>query len=78
MAIVEISIVPIGLPGTSLSAYGAQAAPVLRHSRLKYELTAMGTIISGALEERWRACSPRSRSMTAGTKWVIRRPKWRR
>jgi uncharacterized protein (TIGR00106 family) len=53
MAIVEISIVPIGLPGTSLSAYVAQAVQVLRHSRLKYQLTAMGTIISGELDEIW-------------------------
>lgn len=53
MAIVEISIVPLGLPGTSLGAYVARAVRVLQQSRLQYQLTAMGTIISGELDEIW-------------------------
>lgn len=53
MAIVEISIVPIGVQGTSLSAYVAKALTILRTTSLKYELTAMGTIISGDIEEIW-------------------------
>ena len=53
MAIVEFSIVPIGLPTTSLSPYVARALTVLRRSRLQYELTAMGTIITGNLDEIW-------------------------
>ncbi len=51
MAIVEVSIVPIGGTGTSLSEYVAGALRVLEGSGLRYELTAMGTIISGDLDE---------------------------
>jgi uncharacterized protein (TIGR00106 family) len=54
MAVVEISVVPLGVEGTSLSSYVAQALRVLEESRLEYELTAMGTIISGDLDEIWK------------------------
>jgi len=51
MAIVELSIVPIGVEGTSLSSYVAGAIKVLEKTGLKFELTAMGTIISGNLDD---------------------------
>lgn len=51
MAVVELTIVPIGVENTSLSSYVAQALKVLRASSLKHELTAMGTIVSGDLDE---------------------------
>jgi len=51
MAIVELSIVPIGVQSTSLSSYVAGAIKVLQQTALKYELTAMGTIISGDLDD---------------------------
>jgi uncharacterized protein (TIGR00106 family) len=51
MAVVELSIVPIGIESTSLSSYVAQAVKVLKASSLEYQLTAMGTIISGDLDE---------------------------
>jgi len=54
MAIVEVSVVPLGVPDTSLSHYVAGALKVLKHSGLSYELTAMGTIISGDLDEIWK------------------------
>ncbi len=57
MAIVEVSIVPIGVPSTSLSSYVAQAVKILKDSSLKYELTAMGTIISGDIDEIWQVLS---------------------
>lgn len=53
MAVVQISVVPLGVPGTSLSDYVARAVKVLQESSLNYELTAMGTIISGDLDEIW-------------------------
>jgi uncharacterized protein (TIGR00106 family) len=53
MAIVEISVVPLGIPGTSLSPFVARALEVLEESSLDYELTAMGTIISGDLDRIW-------------------------
>lgn len=55
MAIVELSIVPIGIESTSLSAYVAGAIRVLEKTCLKYELTAMGTIISGDLDDILKA-----------------------
>ena len=51
MAIVEVSIVPLGLSGTSLSAQVASVLEPLKKSGLHYTLTAMGTIIEGDLEE---------------------------
>jgi len=53
LAVVEISIVPLGTGSTSLSPYVAACEKVLReHSGdLKYELTAMGTIIEGDLDQ---------------------------
>ncbi len=53
MAVVEISIVPLGTGTTSLSPYVAACEKVLRENsgNLKYELTAMGTIIEGDIEQ---------------------------
>ena len=52
MAVVEISIVPLGTGSTSLSSYVAACEKELREygTSLKYELTAMGTIIEGDLD----------------------------
>ena len=51
MAILEISVVPIGIPGTSLSAYVADCLRVLKKEKVRYELTAMGTNIEGDLKK---------------------------
>lgn len=51
MAIVEISVVPLGTGDTSLSAYVAQVLEVVEQSGVKYEITPMGTILSGSLDE---------------------------
>jgi len=52
MAVVEISIVPLGTGTTSLSPYVAACEKELQEhgEGLKYELTAMGTIIEGDLD----------------------------
>ncbi|MFC1903194.1 MTH1187 family thiamine-binding protein [Chloroflexota bacterium] len=51
MAMVEVSIVPVGTETPSVSQYVARALEVLRDEKdIKYELTAMGTIIEGDLE----------------------------
>jgi uncharacterized protein (TIGR00106 family) len=54
MAVVEVSIVPLGVQGTSLSKHVAKAVRILQESSLQYELTAMGTIISGDLDDIWK------------------------
>jgi len=51
MAIVEVSIVPLGLSSTSLSEQIALVLEPLKRSGLNYTLTAMGTIIEGDLEK---------------------------
>ena len=51
MAIVEVSVVPIGTKTPSVSKYVAKAVKILQAEKdIKYELTAMGTIIEGDLE----------------------------
>lgn len=51
MALIEISVVPLGTEGPSVSRYVAQALTILKGaSGVKYDLTAMGTIIEGELD----------------------------
>jgi len=51
VALVEVSIIPLGTGTASVSQYVAQAVGVLKGKNdIKYEMTAMGTIIEGDLE----------------------------
>src|SRR5574341_200253 len=50
MAIVFLTIAPLGTATPSVSAYVAGVEKVLRESGLKHQLTAMGTIIEGDLD----------------------------
>ncbi len=49
MAILEISVVPIGTGETSLSHYVADCLRILKKEKVRYELTSMGTNIEGDL-----------------------------
>jgi uncharacterized protein (TIGR00106 family) len=50
MAIIDISVVPVGTGGPSVSEYVAGAVKLLQQEPgIKYELTAMNTIIEGDL-----------------------------
>ena len=52
MAIVEVSVVPVGTQTPSVGKYVAGAVRLLQDEKdIKYELTAMGTIIEGDLEQ---------------------------
>ena len=51
MAILEISVVPIGTGDTSLSAYVADGLRVLKKEKLDDELSSMGTNIEGELKD---------------------------
>jgi uncharacterized protein (TIGR00106 family) len=51
MAVLEISIVPIGTKSTSVSSYVAECVKILKEENLRYELTAMGTNIEGGLKD---------------------------
>jgi uncharacterized protein (TIGR00106 family) len=48
MAVMEISVIPIGI-GASVSSYVADCIRVLKKSKVSYELTAMGTNVEGDL-----------------------------
>jgi len=51
MALIKISIIPVGTGATSVSRHIARAVGVLEGEKgIKYELTAMGTIIEGDLD----------------------------
>lgn len=51
MAIIEVSIIPLGTRTPSASKHIANALKVLEKENVKYELTSMGTIIEGDLGE---------------------------
>ena len=50
MAIMEISIVPIGTGSTSISPFVAECAKIVDEQGLKYEVTSMGTEVEGAVD----------------------------
>jgi uncharacterized protein (TIGR00106 family) len=51
MAIIDISIVPVGTAGPSVREFVVGAVRILKNEPdIKYELTAMNTIIEGDLE----------------------------
>ncbi len=54
MAILEISVVPIGTGDTSLSAYVADCLRVLKRERVRYELSSMGTNVEGNLKDLFK------------------------
>jgi uncharacterized protein (TIGR00106 family) len=51
MAIMEISVIPMGTETPSISEYVTEAIKVLEKEGVKYEITAMGTIVEGELEK---------------------------
>ncbi|MGI5864689.1 MAG: MTH1187 family thiamine-binding protein [Myxococcales bacterium] len=51
MAVAFVTIVPLGTGSTSLSAYVGGVERILRESGLQHELTAMGTIIEGEVDQ---------------------------
>jgi len=52
MAIVEVSVVPVGTATPSVSQYVAAAVRVLQQQgEIEYETTAMGTILDGDLDK---------------------------
>ncbi|EEG76330.1 MTH1187 family thiamine-binding protein [Dethiobacter alkaliphilus] len=54
MAIIEISIVPLGTATTSVSEFVAAVHDVLAgQEKIRYQLTPMSTIIEGELDTLW-------------------------
>jgi len=50
MAVMEISVIPLGTSSTSVSPFVADCVKVLEEEGLKYEVTPMGTQVEGDLE----------------------------
>lgn len=50
MAVAEISVVPVGTSGPSVSGYVVRAVEIVRASGLKYELSSMGTNVEGDVQ----------------------------
>lgn len=52
VVIAEVSVVPLGTDTPSVGSYVAAAVKALkRQKRVKYQLTAMGTILEGEMEQ---------------------------
>lgn len=51
MAVVEVSITPLGTGEPGVSRYVAGCLRVVRESGLKHQLTPMGTILEGELDD---------------------------
>ncbi len=52
MAIVEVSMIPVGTESTSMSEFLARAIRAIKHEpSLKHQVTATGTILEGSLQD---------------------------
>jgi len=51
MALMEITVVPLGTNSPSVSKYVTQAVRVLKEEGVKYELTPMATVIEGEIDK---------------------------
>ncbi len=51
MAVVQVSVVPVGTASPSISEHVAHCLDVLDGSGLEYRLTPMGTVIQGELRD---------------------------
>jgi uncharacterized protein (TIGR00106 family) len=51
MAMMEISVVPVGTGTASISAYVAGVIRVVEEAGLEYELEPMGTVVVGEVEQ---------------------------
>jgi uncharacterized protein (TIGR00106 family) len=54
MAVVEISVTPLGTATPGVSAFVAGCLKVVEDSGLKFQLTPMGTVIEGGLDDIFR------------------------
>lgn len=50
MAVVEISVTPLGTGGMGVSEYVAGCLRIVREAGIKYQLTPMGTILEGDVD----------------------------
>ena len=65
MAIVEVSITPLGTADPSVSRYVAGCLRIVRESGLSHQLTPMGTVLEGDLDEILRVIRQMQESVFA-------------
>lgn len=51
MPILEISVLPVGTPSSSISSYITDACKILEHRGLEYQVTPTCTVVEGELEQ---------------------------
>jgi uncharacterized protein (TIGR00106 family) len=67
MAMIEISVLPVGTPTASLSKYVAGAVKLLEKIKdVRYQLTPMGTVIEGETERLLEIAAKMHRSAFTG------------
>src|SRR5512137_593324 len=67
MAVAEVSIVPIGTKNTSVSKHVVKALKALRkEKKVMYELTSMGTILEGELDDVLKAAKKMHEAVLEG------------
>ncbi|MEE9238236.1 MAG: MTH1187 family thiamine-binding protein [Thermodesulfobacteriota bacterium] len=54
MALAEISVIPIGTPTSSIGDWIAEAVKVLEDEEANYEISPMGTLIEGDIQDIFR------------------------
>jgi len=66
MAVMEISVVPLGTSSPSVSGFVAGAVKVARDSGLSVTLTPMGTVVTGAVDELLALAAKMHKSALSG------------
>lgn len=51
MVVVEVTVIPVGTKGPSLSEYVSRAVEQAESSGVSYELTPTGTVLEGGMDE---------------------------
>jgi uncharacterized protein (TIGR00106 family) len=72
MAIMEISVIPIGTESPSVSPFVAECVKIVAQQGLEYEVTSMGTEVEGELEELLNVAAQMHRApFTKGAQRVV-------
>jgi uncharacterized protein (TIGR00106 family) len=72
MAIMEISIVPIGTESTGVSRFVAECVKIVEQQGLTYEVTSMGTEVEGAVDDLLKLAAQMHRApFTQGAQRVL-------
>jgi uncharacterized protein (TIGR00106 family) len=72
MAIMEISVVPIGTESPSVSPFVAECVKIVEQQGLTYEVTSMGTEVEGAVDALLALAAQMHRaSFTQGAQRVL-------